>query len=317
MSGATGAPRHWLPVFLLLGSVWGTSFLFLQIAVPTMGPIPTAWVRVTLAALCLMPLVLWRGHGRAMVGLYKPMIFMGLLNSGIPFLCYSYALQHITTGMASVLNATTPLFTALIAWAWLGERPNLARVLGLLLGLSGIALLMRHSPGGLSGGHGWALLACLTATSCYGVASNFNQRHLREVPPLVSAAGSQAGASLGLLLPAYWTWPSEPPSINAWLALATLAVFCTALAYLWFFWLMARIGAARTSTVIFLVPVVATTLGVVVLDEPVSAWMLGCAALILLGTALSSGLLGARLTPASALPEHAGDAQAGSAPPRC
>ena len=294
MNGVAGTSRHWVPVFVLLGSVWGTSFLFLQIAVPTMGPIATAWVRVTLAALCLLPLVLWRGQGLVMVRLYKPMILMGLLNSGIPFLCYSYALQHITTGMASVLNATTPLFTALIAWAWLGERPNLARALGLLLGLSGIALLSLHDPDALSGGHGWALLACLTATSCYGVASNFNQRHLRDVPPLVSAAGSQAGASVGLLLPAVWTWPSTPPSLNAWLALAALAVFCTALAYLWFFWLMARIGAARTSTVIFLVPVVATTLGVVLLGEPLSAWMLGCAGLILLGTALSSGLLGAR-----------------------
>ncbi len=294
MSGTPGATRHWWPVFLLLGGVWGTSFLFLQIAVPTMGPVPTAWVRVTLAALCLLPLVLWRGQGLEMVRRAKPLILMGVLNSGIPFLCYSYALQHITTGLASVLNATTPLFTALIAWAWLGERPNLARVFGLLLGLSGIALLMWRSPDGLSGGHGWALLACLIATSCYGLASNFNQRHLREVPPLVSAAGSQAGASVGLLLPACWTWPSTPPSLHAWLALAALAVFCTALAYLWFFWLMARIGAARTSTVIFLVPVVATTLGVVLLDEPLSVWMLGCAGLILLGTALSSGLLGAR-----------------------
>ena len=294
MNGVTGASRHWLPVFVLLGSVWGTSFLFLQIAVPTMGPIPTAWVRVTLAALCLLPLVLWRGQGLVMIRLYKPMVFMGVLNSGIPFLCYSYALQHITTGMASVLNATTPLFTALVAWAWLGERPNLARALGLLIGLSGIALLMLQAPGALSGGSGWALLACLTATSCYGVASNYSQRYLRDVPPLVLAAGSQAGASVGLLLPAVWTWPIEPPSLNAWLALAALAVFCTALAYLWFFWLMARIGAARTSTVIFLVPVVATTLGVLLLGEPLSAWMLGCAGLILLGTALSSGLLGAR-----------------------
>lgn len=289
-----GASRHWVPVFVLLGSVWGTSFLFLQMAVPTMGPIPTAWVRVTLAALCLLPLVLWRGQGMTMVRLYKPMLLMGVMNSGIPFLCYSYALQHITTGMASVLNATTPLFTALIAWAWLGEKPNLARALGLLLGLTGIVLLTLQSPEGLAGGHGWALLACLTATSCYGWASNFNQRHLRDVPPLVSAAGSQAGASLGLLLPACWTWPSTPPSLTAWLALVALAVFCTALAYLWFFWLMGRIGAARTSTVIFLVPVVATTLGVVVLGEPLSFWMLGCAGLILFGTALSSGLLAPR-----------------------
>jgi drug/metabolite transporter (DMT)-like permease len=294
VKGATGTPRQWLPVFVLLGSVWGTSFLFLQIAVPTMGPIPTAWVRVTLAALCLLPIVLWRHQGLELIRLYKPMIFMGLLNSGIPFLCYSYALQHITTGMASVLNATTPLFTALIAWAWLGERPDLARAMGLLLGLTGIGLLTLRSPEGLAGGQGWALLACLMATTCYGVASNFNQRHLHAVPPLVSAAGSQAGASLGLLLPAYWTWPATPPSLQAWLALAALAVFCTALAYLWFFWLMARIGAARTSTVIFLVPVVATTLGVVLLDEPLSAWMVGCAALILLGTALSNGLLGSR-----------------------
>lgn len=285
-------------MYLLLGLVWGTSFLFLHTAAPSLGAVPTAWGRVTLAALCLLPLLGWRGQLVEMIRLWRPMLVMGMLNSGIPFLCYSYALQSISTGMASVLNATTPLFAALIAWAWLGERPNLSRALGLLIGLVGVVLLILGAPGGLSfdpAGMGLPMLACLTATSSYGFGSSFNQRYLREVSPLVSATGSQVGASLGLLLPACWAWPDHSPGADAWLALGALSVFCTALAYLWFFWLIGRIGAARTTTVIFLVPVVATTLGVVLLDEAVSVRMLGCAVLILLGTALSSGLLRPRV----------------------
>jgi drug/metabolite transporter (DMT)-like permease len=291
---ASGGTRGWLPIYLMLGLVWGTSFLFLRTAAQSMGPLPTAWGRVTLAALCLLPLLAWKGQLTQMIRLWKPMIVMGMLNSGLPFLCYSYAVQSLPISMTSVLNATTPLLTALIAWAWLGERLNSSRAFGLLLGLVGVALLTWRAPGDVSlsdGGLGLPMLACLMATTSYGLSSSFNQRYLSQVPPLVSATGSQLGASLGLLVPALWSWPDHAPSAQAWMALGALSVFCTALAYLWFFWLMGRIGAARSSTVIFMVPVVSTTLGMLLLDEEITPWMMGCASLILLGTALSLGLL--------------------------
>lgn len=294
MSPATGLSRYWIAIYLMLGMVWGTSFLFLRTATQSIGPLPTAWARVTLAALCLLPILAWKGQLTQMVRLWKPMMMMGMLNSGLPFLFYSYAVQSLPISMTSVLNATTPLLTALIAWVWLGERLNSARTVGLLLGLLGVAMLTWRAPGGVSfaaGGLGLPMLACLMAASCYGLSSSFNQRYLSQVPPLVSATGSLLGASLGLLVPALWFWPDHGPSPRAWMALGALAVFCTALAYLWFFWLVRHIGAARSSTVIFLVPVVSTSLGMLLLDEEVTLWMVGCASLVLLGTALSIGLL--------------------------
>jgi drug/metabolite transporter (DMT)-like permease len=287
--------REWVPDFVLLAVLWGSSFLFMREGAHEFGPFPTAWVRVTLAALILTPVLVWRREVPVFVVHWRKAMSAGVLNAGIPFACYAYALMHINTGLTSILNATTPLFGALIAWFWLGDKLNATRALGLALGFTGVVLLASDVPGGISfkeGGSGLAVAACLVATFCYGISGSFTKRYLQNVPSLVTTTGSLWGASLGLGIPALLTWPDAAPSLHAWAALGIAGLLCTALAYVLFFRLMTRTGPARAMTVTYLIPVFANLLGVIFLDEVVTHWMMGCAVVIVAGTALASGLVG-------------------------
>jgi drug/metabolite transporter (DMT)-like permease len=286
--------REWVPEFVLLALLWGSSFLFMREGAHEFGPFATAWVRISLAALILTPVLIWRREVRVLQQHWRPALSSGLLNAGIPFACYAYALMHINTGLTSILNATTPLFGALIAWVWLGDKLNVTRALGLALGFTGVVLLASDVPCGISfkaGGSGLAVVACLVATFCYGVAGSFTKRYLHNVPSLVTTTGSLWGASLGLTVPALLSWPSDMPSLHAWTALGIAGLLCTALAYVLYFRLMARTGPARAMTVTYLIPVFANVFGVIFLDEVVTHWMMGCALVIVLGTALASGLI--------------------------
>ncbi len=290
--------REWVPEFLLLALLWGSSFLFMREGAYAFGPFPTAWVRITLAAIMLTPVLFWRKQSRALLENWKLTFSAGLLNAGIPFACYAYALLSISTGLSSILNATTPLFGALIAWLWLDDKLNASRTLGLALGFTGVVLLASDVPGGVTfkpGGSGYAVIACLIATFCYGVAGSFTKRYLQNVPSLVTTTGSMWGASLGLSLPALISWPTEAPSVQAWLAMGIAGLLCTALAYVIYFRLMTKTGPARAMTVTYLIPVFANLLGLIFLDEIVTTWMLGCAAVIVIGTALASGLIAPKL----------------------
>ena len=145
----------------------------MRIAVPEFGPLAVAFVRVLVAALILLPLVALRGHWSALRQHYKPVFFVGMLNSGIPFACFAYALLTISSGLSSILNASTPLFGAAIAWLWLKDRPNGSRMVGLGVGFVGVALLasgnasFTPNPGG--GSVGLAVLACIVAVLKLGL----------------------------------------------------------------------------------------------------------------------------------------------------
>lgn len=288
-------PKVWLSEFVLLGALWGASFLFMRLGAAEFGALPTAGMRVAIAALFLLPLLLLRGQWQALSKHWGKIFFLGMLNSGIPFALYAYALLSISTGLSSLLNATVPLFGALVAWLWLKDRPHGMKILGLLIGFVGVAMLawgkasFKPDASGLV--TGWAVLACLGACLCYGISASFTKRHLGGVPSLVIATGSQLGATVGLALPSLWLWPSQPPSPTAWLALLAVGVLCTGVAYVLFFRLIDKVGAAGALTVTFLIPVFAVLYGVVFLGESVTAWMLICGTVILLGTALSMGLL--------------------------
>ncbi len=281
--------------FLLLAAIWGASFLFMRIAVVEMGAVPTAAVRVVIAALALLPIVWLRGLLPDLRQHWRPVLLVGMLNSGIPFALYSFALLSISTGLSAILNATTPLFGTLIAWLWLRDRPNASRSLGLVIGFVGVALLAwdkaSFKPDANGIAPGWAVVACLLATLCYGLSGSYTKRYLMAVPPLVTATGSQVGASLGLALPALWLWPAHAPSLHAWGALLVLGVVCTGLAYILFFRLINRVGPAKTLTVTFVVPVFAVLYGAVFLGEALTPWMLGCGLVVVCGTALATGLL--------------------------
>ncbi len=281
--------------FILLAAIWGSSFMFMRIGTVEFGAFPTAGLRVITGALFLLPFLLLQGHGRTLRKHWKLTFGMGILNSGIPFACFTYALLSITTGLSSILNATVPLFGAVIAWLWLKDRPSGVRMVGLLIGFTGVAMLAwgkaSFKPDASGTSSGWAVLACLLACLCYGISANLAKRFFGGIPSLVAATGSQIGAALGLAPLVVWFWPAHAASLSAWLAILVLGTLCSGVAYILYFRIIERAGPSKALAVTFAIPVFAVLYGVVLLGETVTLWMAGCALVIVLGTALSTGLL--------------------------
>ena len=292
---ATPTTPRWQTEFLVLAMIWGASFLFMRTAAVEFGALLTAGLRVGIAALFLLPLLLLRGQGPVLRAHWKPVFLIGVFNSALPFALYSFAVQHITTGLSSILNATVPLFGAMVAWVWLGDKPTLSRAIGLGIGFLGVSLLAAGEASFKPNDSGiaplWAVAACLLATLSYGVSANFAKRFIPHVPPLATATGSQMGATLALLVPSLLTIPPGSPSLQAWGALVVAGVISTGVAYILYFRLIDQAGPARALTVTFLVPVFAIAYGVVLLDEHITPWMIVCGLVIVLGTGLASGLL--------------------------
>jgi len=260
------------------------------------GPVALAFVRATGALAFLLPLMAWRGETAIARRHWRPLLIVGVTNSAVPFLCFSYAALSIPAAMLSIFNATTPLMGAVIAWAWLHDRMTASRALGLAVGFGGVVwLVWSRSGAALAHGLDWhallPMLACLGATLGYGFSASFTKRFLTGVPPVASAAGSQVAASLVLAGPAIAAWPAQPLSHVAWGTALLLAVLCTGVAYVIFFHLIAKIGPARAISVTYLIPVFGALWGFVFLNEHVSADMVLGGLVILLGTALTTGVL--------------------------
>lgn len=292
------ASAPWRLDFVLLAAIWGSSFMFMRQGALELGSLPTAGLRVGIAALFLLPILLVRGQGPTLRQHWKLVFAVGILNSAIPFACFTFALLTISTGLSSILNATVPLFGALIAWVWLKDRPDHVRIVGLLIGFLGVAMLAWGKASFKTDANGntpgWAVLAVLLACLCYGISASITKRYMAGMPSLVSATGSQMGAALVLAPFTVWNWPDHPVPASAWLAVIALGVMCTGLAYILFFRLIERAGPARALSVTFAIPVFAVLYGVVLLGEVVTPWMLVCALVIVVGTSLSSGLVGLR-----------------------
>ncbi|MCU0923786.1 MAG: DMT family transporter [Burkholderiaceae bacterium] len=278
-----------------LAALWGASFLFMRVSAAEFGPLALAFVRVAGASALLLPLLWWRGQGAALQRHWRPLLVVGLVNSALPFALYALAALVLSTGLMSIFNATSPLWGALIAWAWLHDRPSAGRALGLVIGFAGVAWLsagkaeLRPGASGVSPALGIA--ACMAATALYGLGVNYTRKAAATVPPLAVAAGSQLAASLLLAPLAIAAWPASPPGARAWGAAVLLALLCTGLAYVLYFRLIARVGPARAISVTFLIPAFAALWGFVFLGEVPTAEMLAGCAVILLGTALAVGAL--------------------------
>lgn len=285
----------WIADLVLLAAIWGGSFLLMQWGAHAFGPVGTAFLRVLLAAALLLSLLAVRGDLPVLRRHLRHSLTVGLLNSGLPFALFAFALLSLPTGLAAILNATAPLWGALVAAIWLGERLSPSRAIGLLTGLAGVAVLSWDRLGGT---HVTALLAvpaCLAATLCYGIAASYTKRYLTGVPPLVTATGSQLGAVLLLALPALWSMPSltgpDAPGARAWWAVSALAVVCTALAYILYFRLIQNAGPQRALTSTFLIPVFGVAYGTLLANEPFTLRMVLGGLTVVVGTALSLGLL--------------------------
>lgn len=277
---------------LLLAALWGGSFLFMRVAAPVLGAVPTAFLRVLLGALGLVGVVLALRVPRQFAGLLWATMTLGALNSGVPFLLFAAAATVLPAGYSAILNATTPLMAALIGLAAFGERLGAVKAAGLALGLLGVAVLTRSGPVQIDAPMLAGVAACLAATACYALAGFLTRRWITQRGGLDSrlvALGSQCGA-IALLLPfAAWhafaqplSWVEVPPGV--WAAVLALGLLCTSWAYVLYFRLIADIGPVKAMTVTFVIPLFGVLWGGLFLGEAVTA-----------AHALGGGLIGLAL----------------------
>jgi len=286
--------RDWT-LLLLLSAIWGCSFFLISIGVQQFAVLTLVALRVGVAALVLWIFVLARGLSVPRdAGTWLSFAVMGLLNNILPFSLIAFAQTEVPSGLASILNATTPLFTVLVSAAVLAdERANLTKLAGVVLGLFGVAVMMGLDQ--LAGrGHGLLhQLAVLGAAVCYALSGAYGRRFARMgVRPEVAAAGMVTASAL-MLTPVALATDGLPLQADAihWLAAIALGVICTGLAYLLYFGILARAGATNISLVTFLVPVSAILLGWLFLGERLGpAHVLGMA-LIAAGLMLIDGRL--------------------------
>lgn len=278
---------------LLLGAIWGASFLFMRMGADEFGGMALAGMRAIGAAICSAPLLLSRHRLREMTTHWRPIVIVGLANSALPFVLFSYAAKSLPAGVSAISDAIAPLLVALSGWMLFSEKLNATQASGLLIGFTGVVWLVAGTVGvgHGAGASGWAMAACVGANVCYTVGAHVSHRALRGVSPLGVATGSQLVAAVVLLPLTVWMWPARMPGVSAWVAMFGLAAICTSLAYVLFYGLMARVGASRSMVVLFLIPVFGVIWGLLFLHEPVTLAMAGGCVVILLGVALTTGML--------------------------
>lgn len=283
---------NWMTL-TILSILWGGSFLFVELALEGLAVLSIVWLRVAGAAVLLALWLAVSGGGLPKGRrVWAALVVMGALNNVVPFTLLVLAQGEITGGLASILNATTPLWTVIVAHVFTtDERLTKAKALGLALGFAGVLVI----AGGGAGGGLWAIAACLGAALSYGFAGVWGRRFKPiGLAPLQVAFGMLVSAAL-MLLPVWLAvdrpWSLPVPPTRPLLAVAGLALMSTALAYILYFRLLARAGAVMLSLVTFLIPASAIGLGVLVLGEPVLPRHLAGLGLILAGLVAMDGRL--------------------------
>jgi drug/metabolite transporter (DMT)-like permease len=280
---------------LLLAAIWGCSFLFIKVALEGLAPTQIVLGRITLGAATLAAIVAVR-HGRMPRDLatWAHLAFVSVLNNLLPFFLFAWGEQRVASSLAGIYNATTPLFTLLVAMAALpAERPTRARFAGIALGFLGVVVVLAPWRG-VAGSSLTGQLACLTAGGCYGFGIVYTRRFLsgRGHAPLVLAAG-QLICSSAILLLAVPLWaghaPRLAPSVVA--SILALSILGTGIAYLIFYRLIGEIGATSASTVTYVIPLIAVALGVVALGEHIGWNDFAGAAVVVAGIAVAEGRL--------------------------
>ena len=286
-------PRDFVEL-CLLALLWGSAYLFIRAAVPAFGPAALIALRLGISTLVLLPLLLARGGLRALRGSGRALLVQGTLFSALPFVLLAWASLSMTAGLTAILNATAPLFAAIVAHYWLAERIGRWRALGLAIGFAGVLVLVWGGVSFREGGSGWALIAMLVASLLWGVGGHYTRVRLSGMSPVAISVGTLAVSTAVLAPFAVATWPATPPDARAWLEVLFLGVVSSGLGFLLYYRLVRNVGAIRATSVTFLNPPVALIAGALYLGEPITMQMLAGAAVILAGTALSLGIVAPR-----------------------
>jgi drug/metabolite transporter (DMT)-like permease len=268
----------------LLGAIWGGSFLFMRVAAKDFGPIPLVEARLALGALTLLPF-LWRARAHFTPALWLKIAGIAAINSVIPFALFAWGAERAPAGIGAISNAMTVMFAALVAYFFYGEQIGARRLLGLACGFVGVVVLASGNVAGADVGS--AALAGTLASLCYGFGINLVRRYLSGLPSAAVAAANLLAGSVLLAPLALYTWPHQAIPPASWGSALLLGVLCTGIAFVYYYRLIARIGAPRTATVTYLIPLFGVIWAWLLLGEPLTATMAAAGVLILIGVALS------------------------------
>lgn len=268
---------------LLLSAIWGSSFIFMRVIVPILGPILTASMRTLIAGVFLVTVYLMTGYKIHWRRDFKDFIIIGILNSAIPFSLFAYAALYMPASLSSVLNATTPMVGAILATLFAIELLTPRKIIGLILGTCGVALVSSLSISGEGISFYLSILACLIAASCYSINAIYVKLKASHIEAKAIAAGSQLFSGLLLLpfslfKPVYFTL-----NFKITIIVILFSIICSAIAYLLYFSLMHNVGPTKTLTVTFLVPIFGTAWAAIVLRESISFSTIIGGSIILLG----------------------------------
>jgi drug/metabolite transporter (DMT)-like permease len=271
-------------LLVTLAALWGGSFVFMRVAVPALGAVPLAYVRVSIAAVVLLAIAFAQRRIPPFRTRWRDLAVVGVVNSAIPFSLFCYAEQYLSASAGAVLNATSPFFVAIAGALWLAQPVTKTKVVGIALGIVGVIVLVGLQPGATSDQVLVAVAACLVAAVCYALAGVYTKRALSDVPRHAIACASQVFAALALmpLLP-FTTIPGPLTPVVVANVLA-LAIGSTAIAYLIYFKLIADVGPQRALTVTFLIPLFGVLWGALFLGEPLTQNLLVGGALVVAGT---------------------------------
>lgn len=266
---------------LLLAAIWSGSFIFMRVLAPILGPIATAGFRLLLAGAVLS--IYFKIIGFDVQ--WKKNIFhylaIGIVNSALPFVLYSFAALYIPASLSVILNSSSPLFGSIFAAIWLSENLSLQKCCGLILGMTGVALVAVKEAISFGEFGLVAVVACLAASMCYGLAGIYIKKFGSHLKPLAIAGASQFAAGI-VLIPLIFLSPVRAEiDTHVVLNMLGLSILCSAFAYILYFQLIADVGPSRALTVTFLMPAFGIIWGITFLGESVTAQMIiGCKAII-------------------------------------
>jgi drug/metabolite transporter (DMT)-like permease len=280
-----------LIVFILLAAIWGAGFMFIRIAAPAFGSMPLSFVRVTIGALALGAICLLMRRPRLTGAHLWWSLGIGLVSPALPFALFAYALQTLPAGYGSVLNATVPFWGVAIGALYFKEKIAVSKLIALCVAVLGLAVMLGLGTLPVNEASIKAALACILANLIYSIAGYLSKYKLAGADSFGQSLGALLGSSVVLLPFAWWFWPEIMPSAGDWGAVAVLGIFCSALAYVLYFWLIANAGVIYSMSVTLLIPVFGVLAGAVFLGERLTL-LSGLGGLVtLLATAVVIGVL--------------------------
>ena len=278
--------RAWLtPIELtVLAAIWGASFLFMRVSANDFGPFALVEIRLALGAAVLLPF-LWRERALFPLKKWPLLALIGAINSAIPFVLFAWAAQRAPAGVGAICNAMAVLFTALVAVMFFGEKISTRRGIALFTGFAGVVVLAGSKTAGAS--IGMAVVAGTSAAFLYGIGANLVRKYLTGLPPAAVAAATLSSAALLTLPFALANWPEASIPLRSWASVGLLGALCTGLAFVMYYRLIKRIGAARAVTVTYMVPLFGVLWAWWLLGEPLTLAM-AIAGVLIVGSVMMS-----------------------------